>query len=250
MSMKALYCRPSDILTDGATVTLTAGTADANYPLTNVYDRKSHTVFKSTGTTATIRATFGASKTLQAVAFINTNATGITLSNGAGLSETVSIPTTPADTLHLDPWIDLRTVANTASTTWDVALTGPTGVALGELLLVQTVRTLPILWGMEETESEPAIVHETDYGVELGLGLGVRQRGYAGSVHRETARVDLVSLQRDALGRMKGFLFVRDENVNDAMYMVLATDVLKASQVFNTITNVDFVLREQQKGWL
>ena len=69
----SLYCLPSDLLQDGATISVTAGTEDTAYPKTNLQDRRAHTVSKFTGTSGTFRATFSGAKTLQAVAFINSN---------------------------------------------------------------------------------------------------------------------------------------------------------------------------------
>lgn len=247
----SLYCLPSDLLQDGATVSVTAGTEDTAYPKTNLQDRVAHTVAKLTGTSGTFRATFGAAKTLQAVAFINTNATAIQLTNGAGLNQAVTIPTTPEDGLFLDPWIDLRGLANTSSTQWNVALTGPAGVALGELLLVQTLRTLKVNWDPtpEEQEGHDAIVHRTEYGVKLKLGLGVRNRSFSGTTHRDTARALTLSLARDAHGQLRNFLLIVDDAVNDARYVDLATD-LRIRRTAPDIAEVPLVFDEQQKGWL
>ena len=253
----ALYCRPSDIVTADATWSVTAGTADSDYPLTNLSDLLAHTVTKSTGTSISLRATFAAAKALAAVAFINTNATAITLTNGAGLSETVAIPTTPNDDLTLDPWIDLRTLANTSSTTWTIALTGPTGVALGLPLLVTTLRTIEILWDPSPVERERhgGIVHRTDYGVKLKLSLGTRERGLRGLVRGAAVRADLRALERDAQGLQRSFLLIPDEDENDALYVDLTTDLrewlfLAPAAGGGTVHDVALDFDEQQKGWL
>ena len=80
--MATLYCRPSDIVTDSATVTLAAGTADAAYPLTSLYDRKAHTIFKATSNACTPRATFGGAQTIQACALIHHNLPTATVARG------------------------------------------------------------------------------------------------------------------------------------------------------------------------
>ncbi len=247
----ALYCLPSDLLQDGATISVTAGTEDTAYPKTQLQDRLSHTVSKVTGTTGTFRATFGGAKTLQAVACINTNATAIQLTNGAGLNQAITIPTTPEDGRQLDPWIDLRALALTSSTTWNVALTGPAGVTLGELLLVQTLRTLKINWEPtpEESEGHQAIVHPTEYGVKLKYGFGVRNRRFAGTTHRDTARALMLSLARDARGELRNFLLIVDDAVNDARYVDFATD-LQIGRTAPEIASVSLIFDEQQKGWI
>lgn len=245
-----MYCRPSDIQTPSATISVTAGTADSAYPASNVNDKLAHTVVKSTGTSIALRATFGASKTLQAVALINTNATGATLTNGAGLNQTITIPTTPEDGHQLDPWIDLRELANTSSTTWDIALTGPSGVGLGEWLLVETLRDLPIRWGLTETDQHAISLQETDYGTRLKYSMGVRRRKVAGDlVLKSTAiRNDVRSLARDAQGAFYSFLLLLDDGINDALYVDLTSDLTDIVRAYPLMSTARLEFTEAQKG--
>src|SRR5688572_24468680 len=99
--MATLYCRPSDIITDTGTVSLTAGAADSAYPLVSAYDRNAATVFKSTGTSATIRTVFSGSRTIQGIQITNHKLAGctVTVTNAAGFSKVLTIPATPADGL-------------------------------------------------------------------------------------------------------------------------------------------------------
>lgn len=249
--MSTVYCNPSDILTDAATVTVTTSATAAGYPVANISDRLAHTVAKSVGTTITYQAVFSGAKTLQAVALVNTNATAVTLTNGAGLSQALTIPTTPEDGLPLDPWIDLRGLGSTSSTTWTIALTGPTGVALGDWLLIQTLHTMPIRWiGLEETEAHRAIVHETDYGVRLKLGLGVRQRAVQGNVVLESFRASLLALQRDAEGPRRSFLLVMNDADHEGLYVDLTTDARVVMRRHPRISEIELVFTQQQNGWL
>ena len=249
--MSARYCRPSDILTDGATVTVSAGSAASLYPVANIKDRKAHTVARSSSTTISYQAVFSGSKTLQAVALINTNATAALLTNGAGFSHAIAIPTTPEDTLPKDPWLDLTGLALTSSATWTLALTGPSGVALGEWLLVQTLRTMPILWrDLEEDERHQTIVHTTEYGVRNKLGLGVRSRAVRGAMILESFRADMLALQRDAEGPRESFLLVIDDHTNDALYVDLTTDVRTVARMHPRFAGMTVEFTEQQKGWL
>lgn len=248
---RALYCRPSDILTDAATVSVTSGATAAAYPVANISDRKAHSVAKSSGTSITYRAVFGGSKTLQGVVLVNTDATAVTLSNAAGLSVSIAIPSTPEDGLHLDPWIDLRDVANTSSATWNIALTGPSGVALGEWLLIETWRDLPILWdALQEGETHGTILHVTDYGVRLKLGLGVRQRVVTGRTIHDSFRASLVALQRDAEGPRSAFALILDQAQNDALYVDLTDDTRSVNRIHPRASNIPLAFIEQQKGWL
>lgn len=246
-----LYCRPSDIVTAGATVSVIAGAAAAAYPVGNLTDRRAHTVARSTGTTISYRAVFGAAKTIQAVALINTNATAATLTNTAGLSQAITIPTTPPDGLPLDPWKDLRAASSPTSTTWSLALTGPTGVALGEWLLVETLREIPLLWrGLDQTEAHGTIQRQTDYGVRLSLGLGVRQRVVEGSLIHETFRPSLLALQRDAEGPRRPFLLVLEPAQPECLYVDLTTPARTVSRRHPIASGADLIFTEQQKGWL
>jgi hypothetical protein len=249
--MSTLYAKYSDIVTAGATWSVTAGANAAAYPLANVFDLKAHTVAKSTGTTITYRATFAGAQALEALAFINTNATAIQVTNGAGLNVAVSIPAIPGDALNLDPWKDLRGIGNTSSTTWNFALTGPSGVALGIPILASTIRTMPLLWaGLTEDEQHLGIIHPTDYGVRLKLGLGVRQRVIRGELIHETFRTSLLALLRDAQGPLRSFLFILDDAQNDALYVDLTDDVTSVSRLNPRASHVNVVFTEQQKGWL
>lgn len=253
----ALIARPSDLVTDAALVTVSAGTAAAAYPVANLTDRRAHTVTRSTGTTITYQAAFAGARTLQAVALINTNATAAVLGVGGGATHTIPIPATPADGLPLDPWLDLRHVANTSST-FTLALTGPTGVALGEWLLVTALRELKIQWtpNPSDRERHATIVHRTDYGVKLKLGLGVRERGLRGSALGEDVRAEILALERDARGPLRNFLLIPDEDHNDALYVNLATDLREFVYVAPTETVGEYLhaialdFDEQQKGWL
>ena len=250
----AKYCRPSDILTDipGGSVSLTAGIADVNFPLTNLYDRKAHTVFKSTGTGATIRRVFSSAKTLQAIGIINHKLAGatVTLTNGAGLNVSIAIPANSEDGHCIDAWKTLVGLANTSSTTWDLTITGAaTVVAIGELLLVETLRDLDIGWRPELPEAHPAIIHTTSYGVRNKYGMGVRQRGMRGQVVLYDSEVAaLLSLQRDARGPLKPFLLIPDATQNDALFVDLETDVRTLIREGPNRNDIDVSFIEQQKG--
>lgn len=245
----ALIALPTDILTDSGTVSLTAGSADSVYPLTNCYDRVSWTVFKSTGTTCTIHVVFGSAKTLQGFAFINCNATAIQITNGAGFNQAVTIPATPEDGLRLDPWLDARTLPNTSSTTWDFAFTAASTVGLGELVLAQSLRTIQITWS-DASFSEVHLTSRdvTDYGVRLAYGMGVRNRSKSGHVKRQTEEAGVLSLARSARGGLKPFLLIWNSSVNDSLWVQLESDEHIFNTTYSTISDVAVSFIEQQKG--
>lgn len=250
--MASKYCRPSDIITDSATISLTSGSADGSYPLSNLYDRYAHTVFKSVGTSCTIRAVFGAAKTLQAIALINHKLAGatVTVTNSAGFSRALTIPSNSEDGHCIDPWDTYVSLANTSATTWTITITGAaTVVAIGELLLIQTLRTMNFQRGGTEAEQHGVISQQTDYGVRRKYELGVRQRVKAGElILTETLRDDLIALARDAKGPKKNFLLVPDDADNDALFVELATNPRELARQgpFASTVTLEFV--EQQKG--
>jgi hypothetical protein len=254
----ALYSKYSDLLS-GDTVSITAGSEDADFPKENITDFLSRTVGKFTGATGTYRRTFGAPVAPEAAIFLNTNATAIQLTNGAGLSEAVTIPSAPEDGLRLDPWIDLRGLANGTSTTWNAALTAGSAAALGEFILVSALRELEVLFTPSPSEDEwhPDIHHETDGGVDLLYGIGVRARSGTLSVRGTGVRAALLSLQRAQMGRVRPWIFIPNESLNDAMFVHLMSTPTRivpiafgASDFSTYLSDGTISVKEQQKGIL
>ena len=122
---------------------------------------------------------------------------------------------------------------------------------IGLPLLVETLRSIPLLWnGLGEDEQHQTIVHQTDYGVRLKLGLGVRQRVVRARLVQESFRTDLLALARDARGPKSSFLLVLEPTQNDARYVDLTSDVLSQSRLNHHATESVLEFTEQQKGWL
>jgi hypothetical protein len=254
----ALYSRYGDLLS-GDTVSITAGSEDADFPKENITDFLSRTVGKFTGATGTYRRTFGAPVAPEAAIFLNTNATAIQLTNGAGLNEAVTIPSTPEDDLRLDPWIDLRGLPNGSSTTWNAALTAGSAAALGEFILVSSLRSLDVLFTPSPTEEEshPVIHHETDADVDLFYGIGVRTRRGTLSTRGVSGRATFLSLQRAQRGRLRPWIFIPNEALNDALFVHLESSPMRLTPIafgasdFSTyLTDVSISVKEQQKGIL
>lgn len=218
-----LYCRPSDIPTSTATITLTAGAANAAYPLVNAYDKNPAKPFKATGTGCTIRFVWSVAQTLEAFAIITHNLVGasVTLTNNAGLSQSFgTIPSDAEDGLSVDPWLDLRSLINATATQWNLVITGASAnVAIGEVLPIASLRDLLVLPKPEEAEDMPAIQHEATRDSTLVYALGVRRRRFLGQLLDEQDRLDVLSLRRDALGVSKGFAFMPDEDENECLFM-------------------------------
>src|SRR5690349_15599380 len=107
----AYYCRYTDILSYGATWSLTSGTANSSFPLTNLNLVDADTPSKLTGTSGAYRGTIS-SAAIQAIALINCNLAGLTITvtnnNASPVNTTFAVPAAAADGLSLNAWIDLR----------------------------------------------------------------------------------------------------------------------------------------------
>lgn len=218
-----LVARPTDIITASATLSLTAGTAAAAFPLANLKDTFAHVVFKATGTSCTIRSHWASPVTLQGVMLANHNLAGatVTVTNPAGFSRALVIPANTADGLCLDPWDDYRGLNNTTDDDWDIAISGASAnVAVGELLWVQTWRELWLDLGSGRyAEEHPAKVHGTDaHPVAHVYGMGTRTRRFGGTTADEVTVTELRTLARGTSGPRKHCVVIPDDGVNDALY--------------------------------
>lgn len=248
-----LYARPSDLLASISSLTVTAGTVNSLFPLANIRDGKSYNVFKASTTTLTLRAQFSSAKTFQGIALHNHNlpaTASITVTNAAGFSNALAVAAVPDDGHRLDPWDDYRGLPNTSSDDWSIAITNCTSpIAIGELALVETWRTLPIQWGLTDDEAHPTIMHDTDAGVKLRYSRGTRSRpSFRGMVTRDAAATDLLNLQRSARGAFSQFPLIKRTDENDARWVDLSTDLRRRLHVMTNLTRTDVVFEEQQKG--
>jgi hypothetical protein len=224
--MATLYCRPSDILSYAATWSLTAGSADSAFPLTNLASVYAHIVSKTTGTAATYRGTIS-STALQAIAIINCNLAGLTLTvtnNNSMASTNLVIPSAPTDNVSINGFVDLRAVT-TAATQWNIAITGAAAnIAIGKILLISNLRTMLPMWELGVGETKPSVVHRTEYGIAVGSRRAVRFRSFVPSFGRESERSAYASLRRASEGPTQPFLFVLDDAVNDPAYVWFPED--------------------------
>lgn len=244
-----LYCRPSDIVTPAATLSLTAGGANAAYPLTNLQNGIPAKPFKATGTSCTIRATFGSPVSLSAISFGPHNLAGATVAlsnNGTMGSTPVPIPANREDGLSVNPFFAFPA---DAATQWNLAISGASAnVAIGELQLIVQMRTLLIEWAFKEAEAHTTVGSVTDYGVKMKYWLGVAQRRLSAHVGLESERAALLSLIRDARGQFKSFLLVPDSSLNDAFLADLTTDERVITREFFAVSQVDVEFLEVQRG--
>lgn len=247
--MSAIYCYPSDIPTPSSVI-WQVGVADTNYPVAQSWDRRADTLAKVTGANGTLRITYGSAKALQGIVLVNTNASAAVVTNPSGLNVAFTIPSVPLDTLPLDPWLDLRSVllATRTAAQWDIALTGPGPTGIGEAVMVETWRTVPLLWGLTEQETHRAGILTTDYGVRRKWTKGVRQRLVTGKIIAEEDRAELIALMRDAHGPVKNFPLILDDTVNDALWVDLTVEDQSWDRVAPLASDWTLTFTEQQKG--
>lgn len=227
--IEALYGKYSDSVLASATVSLSAGTASSTFPLVQLYDGRPDKPFKATSAACTIRATFGSAKIIQGIFVIWHNLHGLTLTvtnNGGMASQNLVMPAATEDSFPVNGWWDGRVVSSNSATQWDVAITGAAAnVAIGELIFLQTVRTLPIEWTHTEGESHPTIVHKTAREVKLKSTKSVRVRSLTGRAYLESDRAAMASLRRGTLGQMRGFALVPDATANDSLMVTFTEDL-------------------------
>lgn len=250
MAEPALYCYFTDLKSFAATWALTAGSINSAFPLANLNNPRSDLVAKLTSGTGTFRATI-ASFALQAVAFINTNLAGATVTvtnNGGMASQSLIIPAAQPDGLSLNGWLDLRAVT-TAATQWSFAITGfASNVAIGKILLIGTVRTMESRWGIKVKERKPFILQRTEYDIPLGFPLRVRYREVRPTFILESERAAYTTLRRSGTGPHEPFWFVLNQTVNDPMYLWLQSEDWEFSLEESNVTQWDDTFEEVNPG--
>lgn len=223
-----LYATPADNVVQSATPSLTVGTANAAFPLTNIDDIDPGVVFKATTGTATIRFTFGGATVLVAIAMFNHNLHGLTptwTNNGGMATQNFPVPTVPEDLLGINPWLDLRGVAGTSATQWNLVISGaPNAVAIGDIALLTALRDLKVPWQYKHKEHHPTIIHRTEKEKRLIFPHSVRTRMFSGEAIRFEDRAAVRSLRRSAQGAYKPWVFIPDSAVNDALLVQFADD--------------------------
>jgi hypothetical protein len=237
---------PGDDAVSTAVISMTS--PDVFYPATNLqgYDPANPT--KATNTATVITITCSGSKTPEGFAIINHNLFGasVTLANGAGLSESITIPARTSDGQCVNAWHDLRLAANRTASVFTLSITGASAnVAIGRLCLVTTMRELPWMGegvGVGYGATWPVRELRTFYGSSMMYDTGIRVRSARGQTVQETDRVMLMTLAQSAKGVNIPFLFVPDEDVNDAWYVRLSQSTVDG------LLRVDGVIADQSIG--
>jgi hypothetical protein len=243
--------------TDKTAPTLSMTNADSTFPAANGTDLDPATVLKATTTSTVITLTHSGSVTAVGFAIINHNLVGatVTLANGGGYSQAITIPARSSDGQCVNAWRDMRADANTAATVWTLTITGASAnVAIGELVMVTALRRVTWLTIVGGTEASfrwhwPKRIHRTFYGSRLVYDTGVRMRAASGESLTEADRALFLALAQSAKGASYGFLFIPDSSVNDAWFVVIPdmSEIVSGFQSA-TISRVQFAIEEVSSG--
>ena len=243
---KAAIAYPSDDLITSATVSAT--NENATYPDGNLQNYDPADPFKATTTATTITVTH-TSAARRAVAFINTsNLVGASTFTVGGVAVTPVART--ADGQCVNCWRDLSLGAATSTS---IVISGaPATVQIGRICLVSTLRELNWVWGsggqVGEDYDWPTNEITTFGGSTLMYNKGYRVRRASGRVMRETDRQTLLALAQSAQGRNIPFLFIPDVDVNDAWYVRLSSNTLRALKRMRNVTEVPIEVEDVSMG--
>lgn len=228
----SLYAFPDDNVAPSAAVT--CATENPLYTAAMLVDLKPGKPFKSTLATATIVFTFGSPTAIKAIAIINHNLAGrtLTLTNNNGLSS-VSIPidANDHDAICLNAWkrFDDQSASVRTATVWTLTVpTGSANAAIGEVLLLVDIQEFDLLWGLRQKPRRPMARPGTTFGgTLLKYRKRIRVREIRGQVNLAEDDTALRRLESGANGDYHPFFFVWDEDVNDCMMVQFEPDTFE-----------------------
>ncbi len=203
---------PSYDIAPSATPTWVVGTPNGSYPVANVITADPGTVAKANETTATLRLTWGGSKTIVAILLINTNLGGELITATIGSKTGTATVPENSDGLCQNVWINLDGAGN-SGTTLDVAVTGAAHpVAIGRIIALTALLEPHVKWGYDLSQSFPDITHTNSIDQDFVLDIPVRRRLLNMTVEWAEDYTDLLALLLEA---RKNTAFAVIPNVDD-----------------------------------
>lgn len=167
--------------------------------------------------TVTITLTFGSAVTADTFALPVSNLAGsvLTLTNGAGLSQAITLPTIPDNRI---PLTAVKSFSSSSSTTWNLVISGnAANVILGGGLWLGAKRTLDrnFRYEFHEIGEQPGPEVTNEYGVDYTPNLRTLvRRLQCEFAATATGRAQLKAWFED--GRKRPCFFWPDPSVNDA----------------------------------
>jgi hypothetical protein len=262
-----LFGHHSDNVAPNATISVFSGTEDANFPLANLIDLDPSLPGQFTTTTGRVVFDFTTAQRVDVGAIIHHNLTpglaGVRIEANAtnswgapSFSASFVIPADHEDDMPVNPWLDLTVLPGYSAggfRYWSIVVANANAeaIALGEIVLVATKRTLVrnIDWGADEPEEWPRIVHETDFKVKTVYPYGTKQRSLFGNIKTTDAGLAaLRSFHRDSFGEARAVLIVPDPNDNDALFARITTSSIRPRRVFLDLNELPFAVEELSRG--
>lgn len=208
-----LFAPPSVDLIWDASLAMTD--EDPDFPVENLQTDSPALVAKSTSNTTTITITTP-SATPVAIALINTNAETASL-NG----DPIAIPATELDGQRRHAWLNMTGSPAGTGTTWTLVLSRTSGaVWIGRVVLVTALSDLPLKYGLTIGRQRPGDIEiVTRLGSVVRVGAQIRTRWASGVVDVIESETMLEALEASAKGSLLPFLFIPDEETNDAWFV-------------------------------
>lgn len=254
MASPSAYCRPGDDVAPNATWSIVSGTADAAYPESNVANRNPAVPFKATGTSATIRATFGASQVLVGVALINHNLAGATVSitSGSGLSQSIPIAANSGGQCTnaiLD--FSAASLGQRTSTQFNIVVSGAVlgNVAIGEVLLLTAIRDLEWLWGLRVQPKRLYVRAGKTFGAtDLQYNKRIRIRVVSAQTEAQAVEAEMRTLEEEAQGEGFPWVIWYERAVNECLYVKFAPGTFSWSPQSTGFTQIPIEAEEVSSG--
>lgn len=260
MPAHLIYQWPTDQRLSGS-VTITPSSADAAYPVANLYDSNPAKPFKLDATAGNIVFDFGSAVAIQLAAIVHHNldaALDVRLQGNASnawgapsLDQAVTIPPDEADGFPVNPWVDLTGGSHTFRYWRLVFPTNSVPVQIGQLWLGAAKRSLVnnIQWGFAEKVDRRLIEHVTDYGVSTIYDLGAKVKSWSPTVRTTDAGIAAIEQWWDAChGRALPTLVVLDPAVNDARLVRFTEPAREITRQYLQDHVIQFGLREVSRG--
>lgn len=230
--VNGVYCRPTDIVT--ANSAITASAEDSGYPASLLGNKNPAHPAKLTTTSGWWLFVFHAAQVLDLVALIQHNLdAGLAVYLQANSSDSwvspplsiaFTIPAIRADNFRWNVYLDLTAVSSRSYLYWRLYVSGTNtyNVAIGEVLLIATKRTLSpnIEASFSRELNHPVVEHKTDANVPTIYDLGIQWETIRATIkNTESGADDQETLFRSAGGRSQPFLFILDPGTTEPLYV-------------------------------
>lgn len=261
-STHVIYNRFSDNLAITATLSVNVGSAADGYPIANVADVNAARPFKFNETTGAVVFDMLIAKQVKIVAIFHANfqnALPIKIQGNAtnswatpSLDVTINMPAWHADRYPGQPWVDISAVTGAgAYRYWRVAMLTANAVplAIGDIWLGSTLRTLNLQWADTPVVGRPQIEHQTDYK-KMRFPLGYTARTWTGVIPlvSDTTRDEIVNWVLDADGRPVLFIPEHSAAIPEAWLALHTTTLQALTKIASNATTLPLDMEEDGRG--